>query len=305
LLRAPARASARAPMLDAFPREIAPVSARRTEKKPPELVGFVSEVRPKNPSPPRNNAPSGKTSLPPPIAITARASVVVCLAIVVPIATAVWRSRAVNEDFSVPEGRDVFLSAEVSAPEAAAPLPVVASPVYPLASVEKLATQQRARTQPPNVPAAAPIEITEIKPSPKVPSTPVELSPPPAAPAAPPSAVDNVAIAAGAEETAIRALLERYRAAYERLDAGAAAEAWPTVDPRGLARAFADMSSQTLTFERCQTDITQARAVARCHGRASYVARVGSRTQFSRDGEWIFALSKIGDDWKIDSVRSP
>jgi hypothetical protein len=292
-------------MLDAFPREIAPVSARRIEKKPPELIGFVSEVRPKNPALLRNIAPSGKTSPPPPIAVTARASVVVCVAIVVPIAAAVWRSRAANEDVRAPEGRDVFLSAEVSAPEGAAPLPVIASPVYPLAPVEKLAAQQRARAQPSDLPAAAPIEITEIKPSPNVPRAPVELSSPPAAVMTPPAAIDSVVIAAGPEETAIRALLERYRAAYERLDARAAAEAWPTVDPRGLARAFADMSSQTLTFERCQAEVAHARAVATCHGRASYMARVGSRTHFSRDGDWIFALSKIGDDWKIDSVRSP
>ena len=105
-------------------------------------------------------------------------------------------------------------------------------------------------------------------------------------------------------ETEVRALLERYRTAYERLDASAASRAWPSVNRQALARAFADLNSQSLKFDSCKIDVADTRGVASCRGRSTYVARVGSRTPYSREGEWTFALRKTGDEWQIDTVRS-
>ena len=102
---------------------------------------------------------------------------------------------------------------------------------------------------------------------------------------------------------AVRALLERYRGAYERLDANAAGETWPSVDRRALAKAFADLSSQTLRFENCDINLGETRGVASCRGLASYVGRVGKRAELAQR-QWTFLVQKNGDDWRIDSVKT-
>jgi hypothetical protein len=106
------------------------------------------------------------------------------------------------------------------------------------------------------------------------------------------------------DRAAVRALLDRYRNAYERLDANAAKRVWPGVNQRALERAFSDLEWQTLAFEQCRIDVTNDRGTAHCQGRATYVGRVGTRAPQTQVRDWTFQLSKAGTNWGIDSVRA-
>jgi hypothetical protein len=107
----------------------------------------------------------------------------------------------------------------------------------------------------------------------------------------------------GRDEIVIRSVLERYRGAYERLDAEAAKMISPSVDERGLARAFSDLESQSLRFDNCRIDIDSARGVATCQGEATYAARAGDRSIRTQVGTWTFELHKNGEDWAIKWVQ--
>lgn len=119
-----------------------------------------------------------------------------------------------------------------------------------------------------------------------------------------PSTAAVVAVPAASDEALVRSMLERYRGAYERLDATAARQVWPSLDERRLARAFSTLRSQTLDFEDCRIDVDSGRGVAHCRGRATYVGRVGKREPETQNRRWTFQIHKTGDSWAIDSVRS-
>ena len=116
--------------------------------------------------------------------------------------------------------------------------------------------------------------------------------------------VAAVAMRSASEETEVRRILERLRGAYERLDARAARQVWPSLDERRLARAFSTLKSQELDFEECRIDLASARGVALCRGRATYVGRFGKREPETQNRRWTFQVRKTGDSWAIDSVRS-
>jgi hypothetical protein len=119
------------------------------------------------------------------------------------------------------------------------------------------------------------------------------------APAGPPAIPP---VAAAVESVDDRALvgqtLQRYRSAYEGLDAGSAQAVWPAVNQAALARAFDGLQSQTLTFE------TGDAATAICRGSARYVPKIGSREPRVEPRLWNFTLHKDAGDWKIDSARA-
>ena len=78
--------------------------------------------------------------------------------------------------------------------------------------------------------------------------TPVPAPPAPASAAAPPA----MAAASGAIETsAVRGVLDGYADAFSTLNADATQRVWPGVDVRGLRRAFDQLSTQNITFSRC------------------------------------------------------
>ncbi len=106
------------------------------------------------------------------------------------------------------------------------------------------------------------------------------------------------------DEGAVRSILERYRGAYDRLDAYAAKTVWPSLDEDRLARAFSDLDSQTMVFDACRIDVGSTRGVASCSGRMTYVARVGSRSARTQARTWTFQLQKHDAGWTIDSVRA-
>jgi hypothetical protein len=106
------------------------------------------------------------------------------------------------------------------------------------------------------------------------------------------------------DENAVRRTLRRYEAAYEELNVSAAADVWPSVDRRALARAFGSLRSQGLSFEQCDVHVTGATAVARCVGTARYVRKVGSSTPFVEHHEWTFDMAKAGETWKVSTVTA-
>ncbi len=116
----------------------------------------------------------------------------------------------------------------------------------------------------------------------------------PATPVAPPNT----------DELQVKQVLQRYRVAYEGLDAESAQAVWPAVNQVALARAFDGLESQRLTFDACNVDLQGNHAVATCHGTARYVPKIGSRQPRIEPRIWSFALRKIGAEWKIDNARA-
>jgi hypothetical protein len=154
-----------------------------------------------------------------------------------------------------------------------------------------------------------------------VPSSPAPVAPPPAtsdaaAPAraenAPPSprsepespAVPAVATTSANDEQGVKLALQRYRSAYERLDAQSARTVWPSVNEAALARAFDSLQSQTLTFTACDVNFHGPVATATCEGSTRFTPRFGSRVARVEPRVWTFTLRKRGADWQIDSVRA-
>jgi hypothetical protein len=105
-------------------------------------------------------------------------------------------------------------------------------------------------------------------------------------------------------EEQVQEVIDSYREYCERLDAASAATLWRGVDTRALSRAFSSLSSQTLAFDRCDIDVSGARASALCTGSLSYVRRIGDQTPQSRRLSWSFDLEQTADRWMISSVTA-
>ena len=106
------------------------------------------------------------------------------------------------------------------------------------------------------------------------------------------------------ESVLVSRTLQRYRAAYQDLDARSAQAVWPAVNETALARAFNGLESQTLTFDDCDVRVSGEAAWATCRGSARYVPKVGSRDPRTESRTWTFTLKKAGEDWKIDTARA-
>ena len=102
----------------------------------------------------------------------------------------------------------------------------------------------------------------------------------------------------------VRQVLQRYRKAYEGLDARSAQAVWPAVNEAALARAFDGLESQSLTFDACDVRLRGEAASATCHGSARYVPKIGSREPRVEPRVWNFTLHKAGADWTIDAART-
>ncbi len=145
----------------------------------------------------------------------------------------------------------------------------------------------------PEPPAMAPAPPGELRAGAASPPVPSE-SLPPLGDAAP-AALRDVA----ADEEAIGDVLGQYVEAYNRLDARAATRVWPTVDERALARAFAGLESQGITFEACDLSVKGAEATAACRGWARHVPKVGERDPISHPRQWTFRLQRTTSGWQI------
>ncbi len=179
--------------------------------------------------------------------------------------------------------------------------------------------------QPATAPFIPPPPAEVSTPSPEAPpaleSTPRILRPSAAVPspavpsaAVPPAAVRASAVPSGAaiarpvvnaaaiEEHAVRTVLDRYRVAFNTLDARAAAAVWPSVDAKALGRAFERLQEQEVSFVNCQVAVTDTHADASCGGNSRYVPKVGNKNPRDEAREWTFGLEKIGAEWRIRSV---
>lgn len=106
-------------------------------------------------------------------------------------------------------------------------------------------------------------------------------------------------MAARAEEQSIHAALARFETAYEKLDARAAHNVWPTVDQKALARAFGGLKSQELTFKGCKMAIAGVAASVDCEGWTTYVPRIGDDDPRTQQRRWTFQMRKRQDAWTI------
>jgi hypothetical protein len=132
------------------------------------------------------------------------------------------------------------------------------------------------------------------------------LTPAPAA-VAPPLAVGEAPAALSSPDTSasdrdlqlVASVLDRFQAAYQRLDVQAAKAIWPAVDQRALARAFGALESQVVAFERCDLNVTGPNAQAQCSGRTTYVPKVGNKEWRTVRVQWTFEMAKEADGWLI------
>jgi hypothetical protein len=161
---------------------------------------------------------------------------------------------------------------------------------------------------PPSQPApisAAPIQDISAAPLPQRPAPAVARNTLDPAATMPPVVPATPVPTSNADELQVKQVLQRYRVAYEGLDAQSAQAVWPAVNQVALARAFDGLESQRLTFEACSVELQgSSHAVATCRGTARYVPKVGSRQPRIEPRIWSFALRKIGADWKIDNARA-
>jgi hypothetical protein len=159
----------------------------------------------------------------------------------------------------------------------------------PIESPSRVRVAETARTTPePPAPAPAPVAASAAAaPSPVAAATPI----PPSA-----DAPDDSGL--------VRRVLQRYRTAYDGLDARSAREVWPAVNQAALARAFDGLQSQSLTFDACDVKLRGEAATATCRGSARYVTKFGSRDPRVESLVWNFTLHKTGSDWQIDSARA-
>jgi hypothetical protein len=114
----------------------------------------------------------------------------------------------------------------------------------------------------------------------------------------PPPAVDSHAM----DTRAVRRVLQQYEDSYDRLDARAAAAIWRGLNASELARAFATLSSQDLTFERCDVSLVAQHATATCRGLLRYVPRVGDPSPRRQVLTWTIALARADEAWLIERV---
>jgi hypothetical protein len=160
-------------------------------------------------------------------------------------------------------------------------------------------------------PAAIVQPVTAAAPPEEPPVVPARETIRPAEPAASPVAgapglavAPPVPLTTAADDVLIRQALQRYRAAYERLDAQSAQAVYPAVNERALARAFDDLESQHLSFDSCEVQVHGESAAAACRGTTRYVTKVGSRDPRTESRVWNFTLRKDGTGWKIDTARA-
>jgi hypothetical protein len=215
-----------------------------------------------------------------------------------------------------------------AAPLLAAPTPAVTvssepAPIATTGVTRAVESTPALRTiEPREVPAVVPVSASaavRVGPEPIIDPPAITPSAPPPAPpvfVAPPRPPQDSAVGAPVaapippkvedidEHAMVRQALQRYRSAYEELDAQSAHAVWPAVNQVALARAFEGLESQTITFDACDVRVRGEAATATCQGSARYIPKIGSRQPRIEPRVWNFTLHKAGDDWKIDSARA-
>jgi len=105
------------------------------------------------------------------------------------------------------------------------------------------------------------------------------------------------------ERAAIRTALNRYEAAYNRLDVEAVHTIWPTLDQRALARAFDSLTAQRVSLQNCSVDVSGSTARANCSGSAAWTPKIGGGER-SAARKWAFDLNESDGGWRIVHVQA-
>ncbi len=184
-------------------------------------------------------------------------------------------------------------TARAPAPAAALDRPPAAEPAMTAVTPLIEPAVRNTASEPP------PAERLDTVPPPSSPA-PASLSAPDA-PAVTEASVVSPAVDPGRARESVRRTIERYRTAYEQLDAAGAQAVWPGVNAGALSRAFNALESQQLAFDDCAIQVAGPRADATCRGRARVVPKVGSGAE-SVQRTWRFTLLQSGDTWTIASA---
>jgi hypothetical protein len=106
------------------------------------------------------------------------------------------------------------------------------------------------------------------------------------------------------ERVLVDRTLQRYRTAYDRLDARLAQAVYPGIDGSALARAFDGLESQSIRFDACDVAVEGDAATATCRGTSRYVPKIGSREPRLEARVWTFTLQKADGAWMIAAARA-
>src|SRR5262249_42326586 len=173
----------------------------------------------------------------------------------------------------------------------------------PAPATTPMPTSANARPVPPTT--SAPPVTTAVDAPPAAPSMAAAVVPaaarPPATPPAVPPPTNRAAVD---DDQLIRSALQRYRSAYDDLDARSAQAVWPAVNRAALARAFDGLASQSLTFDRCDVEGRDVAASVTSQGSTRYMAKIGSHEPRIEPRVWTFTLRKSGADWQIENART-
>lgn len=162
--------------------------------------------------------------------------------------------------------------------------------------------------------SAVPASDAAVIPSVSLPAPPLitrALDPPPsssvyvpvyeAVRADPVAAPSTTALATADPRLLVRETLKRYAQAYDDLDASAAHTVWPTVNRDALAKAFAGLTAQNVSFNHCDVEVNGQTARADCTGTTRWTPRVGAGPQ-TQARQWSFRLKGDPAGWTIVSA---
>jgi tetratricopeptide (TPR) repeat protein len=202
---------------------------------------------------------------------------------------------------------EVALDAEAIAPTST---PLQSPTAAPTSTFVQPAATTFVPSSPPQLPGPVSTGVVAPLPAPLV--SPQAVAAPvrnaaAGAPAFPPTApvmpAPAIAPPVRDDESLIRETLQRYRSAYEELNAQAARDVWPEVDEPALERAFEALESQRLSFDECSVEVHGTVATAACSGTARYTPRIGSREPRTEARIWNFTLRRAAEAWQIDAAR--
>jgi hypothetical protein len=175
-------------------------------------------------------------------------------------------------------------------PEASPPAPVPVPEDEPSTPIEKPAAPTPAENvaSVPAIPASSPSSSAKLE-------TMAPVAPPPPAPRETASTVAR-------DEEKIRGVLDRYAAAYSRLDAAAASAIFPGVNRRALERAFDGLVSQKVSLGACDVRIAIETAIVDCAGSATWEPKIGGGTR-TEPRRWQFRLRDTSREWQIVAAK--
>lgn len=154
----------------------------------------------------------------------------------------------------------------------------------------------------PPIPVATTGNVLPAAPVEKIAPLVVPAEPPPPAPATTPTPEPAPAAPVPSDASLVRGVLDRYAAAYTRLDVDAASAAWPRVNRGALARAFDGLASQEISLGNCQVTVTGATASAACRGTAKWTPKIGGG-EHTDARTWTFDLARASGGWQIVTAR--